>query len=408
MNSSDLSERIQEARESGSYNARVVIEARRLVEEARASTDQRLSALAAEMIPAVAPDHLVREALIQIQIREEAKRRYAEAIKPPMEPFDLGTLEDLLARPAPPKDRIAGLIPWEAGTSIVAQRKTGKTTFTLNLARSLITGDPFLDRDVRKIDGNVGVLNFEVSGAQFGQWAGDVGVQHDRMVVANLRGRANPFAHPDHLESLADALRTHEVETLLVDPFGRAFAGTDQNSNSEVGRWLQELDRFAREMVGALDLVLVVHAGWKESGRSRGASALEDWPDSIITLTRGRNDVRQVSADGRDVEMDPAELIYDTDSRTLSLGGPVASGGGDEDLLAAVMGLVSLDDYEPVKVGDMEQAVRDTAGLRVPKGGLKNALALGEQRGLLAVHAGARNAKFIHRGGPSYDFGPLG
>src|SRR5687768_13005377 len=58
-----------------------------------------------------------------------------------------------------------------------------------------------------------------------------------------------------------------------------------QNDPGEVGAWLIGLDQFTRTEVGALDLVLATHAGWNGE-RTRGSSALEDWADSIITMTR--------------------------------------------------------------------------------------------------------------------------
>lgn len=51
------------------------------------------------------------------------------------QPFDAGTLAEVLARPAEPAARVDGLIGWEASTLLVAQRKVGKTTLVLNLAR---------------------------------------------------------------------------------------------------------------------------------------------------------------------------------------------------------------------------------------------------------------------------------
>jgi RecA-family ATPase len=141
--------------------------------------------------------------------------------------------------------------------------KTGKTTAELNLAWSLITGADFLDRfPVRPITGRVAFLNYEVSAAQLARWGHDVGVLGDRMLLVNLRGRRNPFGNDEDRERLAEQLRAHEVESLIVDPFGRAFVGKSQNDAGEVGAWLADLDRWARADVGAVDVILSAHAGW--------------------------------------------------------------------------------------------------------------------------------------------------
>lgn len=261
----------------------------------------------------------------RLRVREAAKEAVAteKAAQVEMPPFDADLLGDVLARPAEPPMRVDGLIPSDAATLIVAMRKTGKTTGQLNLARCLLTGEPFLDKfDVRKLAGRIGFLNYEVSAAQLATWADEVGVPRERLYLVNLRGRRNPLAHPEDREKLAEQLVAHEVESLFVDPFGRAYTGQSQNDSGEVGAWLADLDRFVRSDVGAADLILAVHAGW-EGERTRGASALEDWGDSIVTLTRDKDDetVRYFKATGRDVDVDEDRLSFDPETRHLSLTG---------------------------------------------------------------------------------------
>lgn len=267
-------------------------------------------------------ERLVADELRKLRARQRARDIFDAERRPAAEPFDIGTLADVLARPAPPRARIDRLIPWEASTLVVAERKAGKTTLVLNAARSLLTGEPFLgDLEVRKVDGTVALLNFEVSGAQIARWARDVAVPHDKLVLVNLRGRSNPFGDTRETRRLAAALRLHSVETLIVDPFGRAFTGRNQNDAGEVAPWLVQLDQFARTQVGALDLILCAHAGWNAE-RSRGSSALEDWPDSIINLTRDTTDDdgrRYLRALGRDIDLDEDALDFDHDTRTLTL-----------------------------------------------------------------------------------------
>ena len=73
-----------------------------------------------------------------------------------------------------------------------------------------------------------------------------------------------------------------------MDPFGCAYTGKSQNDPGEVRAWLDDLDRYARTEVGALDLVLTAHMGWAGE-HVRGASSLEDWADSIAYLTASDN-----------------------------------------------------------------------------------------------------------------------
>lgn len=270
-----------------------------------------------------------RRRLADMEAAEEAKRRYAVARRPPLSPMDWGTLEEMLLRDPPPEARISGLVPWEASTLVIAQRKTGKTTLTLNLVRSLVTGEPFLGRfEVRPVTGRVALLNFEVSGAQATRWADEHGVPRDRFILVNLRGVPNPFGDPEMLARLSAYLRSMEVETVIVDPFGRAFTGESQNDAGQVQSWLMGLDRFARHDVGALDVVLTVHAGWT-GGRARGSSALEDWPDSLLYLSKDGSERRKMSADGRDVDMDEEYLEYDESTRTVTVTGSVVEVGAE-------------------------------------------------------------------------------
>ncbi|MDN5766359.1 MAG: AAA family ATPase, partial [Humibacillus sp.] len=267
----------------------------------------------------------VSEAADKIRVSEAARERIAaeKSAANPAPPFDSGTLREVLARPAAPPMRVEGLMPWASGTLLVAQRKTGKTTLMLNYARSLLHDEPLLGRfAVRPVEGIVSVLNYEVSGEMLGRWADEHGIDRDRLYLVNLRGRRNPLSHPEDRQRLADDLRSRGTEALIVDPFGRAYTGTSQNDPGEVGSWLVDLDLFARSEVGASELMLTAHAGWNGE-RTRGSTALEDWADSIITMTRDQDDEtkRFLRAIGRDVELDEDRLDFNPDTRTLTLAG---------------------------------------------------------------------------------------
>ncbi len=340
-------------------------------------------------------DELVHHELRRLRARDAAQALYAAERAGRAEPFDLDTLAGVLARPAPPPGRVLGLIPWEASTLVVAQRKTGKTTLLLNLARCLLSGDPFLGRfEVRKVRGRVALLNYEVSGHTLAQWAHEAGLPHERLVLANLRGRRNPLGSPDDRTALAEQLRALDVETLLVDPFGRAYTGANQNDAGEVGAWLVELDRFARSEVGARDLVLAVHAGWNGE-RTRGTSALEDWADSIVTLTRDEDSgARFLRALGRDVELDEDRLDFDEATRTLSLSGAggrktIAQDRRHDDLADAIVGLVEAT--PGLNTSQLQEALRAN-GHGVQRGDTGRVARALVEAGRLATVSGPRGA----------------
>lgn len=270
-------------------------------------------------------DRAVSGRLHELRIADAARERLVaeKAAANPAPPFDAGTVTEIRRRPAPPPFRAEGLVPSAAGILVVAARKTGKTTFELNWARSLLTGEDFLGRfPVRPVEGTVALLNYEVSGDTLAMWAEEHDVPGDRLYLVNLRGRRNPLQHPEDRARLADTLRSRGVEAIICDPFGRAFTGTSQNDPGEVGSWLTDLDLFARGEVGATDVMLAAHAGWNGE-RTRGSSALEDWADSIVWLTRDQDDDTQrfMRAEGRDVLIDEDQLLFDAGTRTLSLAG---------------------------------------------------------------------------------------
>ena len=172
--------------------------------------------LAVAMPSAVSPSAMIRSPLPWARSRTIRVAAERAGTSPP---FDAGLLDDVLARPLEPPYRIEDVLPSDAGLLVVAQRKTGKTTLELNLARSLITGDKFLGRfAVRPVKDRVAILNYEVSAGQLARWANEAGVPKDRLYLVNLRGRRNPLHHPEDRKRLAELLIENEVESVIVDP----------------------------------------------------------------------------------------------------------------------------------------------------------------------------------------------
>ena len=317
-----------------------------------------------ELDAAAAFARAVAGAAYDLRVREAARAKVAAEKIADVPGFDAGTLAEVLARDPEPAHRAEGLIPWAASTLIVAQRKTGKTTLTLNLARALIEGGDFLGRfPVKPVAGRVALLNFEVSAAMVAGWAAEAGVDPDRFVLVNLRGRRNPLRDPEDRAKLAALLREHAVESLIVDPFGRAFTGASQNDAAEVGAFLVDLDTFARAEAGVTDLILTAHAGWGGE-RTRGSSALEDWPDVVITMTRDAEDStkRYLSAEGRDVLLEEDRLEFDASTRLLSLAGAGSRKQARAQQKVAELGAVIAEvvsEKPGINTSGIEKALRD-------------------------------------------------
>jgi hypothetical protein len=278
---------------------------------------------------------------------------------------------------------------------MTAQRKTGKTTVTGNQFRSLLTGEPFLGRfDVVKLAGCIVALNYEMTSEQYAAWMDAIGVPRDRLYVVNLRGRRNLLADQAGRDELADMIRAHEGEVLAVDPFGRAFTGKSQNDSAEVTPWLVRLDDLA-EQAGAAELILTAHAGW-EGERTRGSSALEDWPDVIVTMTRDPDtNQRFLKAEGRDVDLDEDQLNYDTATRRLTL-----TGAGSRKQIRATVATDTLVDYvvetvtayPGINTTELTRRLRER-GAHLQHGQAGHAADLAVERGLIRRDPGPRNSK---------------
>ena len=150
----------------------------------------------------------------------------------------------------------------------------------------------------------------------------------------------------------------------MVDPFGRAYTGKSQNDPGEVGAWFADLDRFARGDAGITDLLVATHAGWNGE-RTRGASAQEDWADTIINLTRDDDDDghRYVRASGRlDEDVDEDQLDFDPATRHLAVTGYGSRKHAKEardlaGLVTAIVGVLT-DTGAPLSTAELRRRLR--------------------------------------------------
>ncbi|WP_299957464.1 AAA family ATPase [uncultured Modestobacter sp.] len=222
--------------------------------------------------------------------------------------------------------RVEGLIVANAVTLLWAQAKTGKTTMLVNLMRSLTAGSKFLGAYPCQpvAEGRrVGLLSYEMNGGQLRRWAEDHGVDTSRVAVWNLRGMPNPLRTEHSRKLLGKELAAAGVEVLLIDTYARAALSADENDNPAATAWFKMIGELTAE-AGVTDVLVTHHAGWN-GGRLRGASALQDFPDVLLGLTRDESGRRFLEATGRfngsDEGLTPTALEFDPASRTLTLTG---------------------------------------------------------------------------------------
>jgi RecA-family ATPase len=280
--------------------------------------------------------------MLLMKIEREARRRIDSADAPAGVGAQDGLLSAILELPEEPDFLVEDLVPYEGNVLISAQMKAGKTTLGLNLAKSLLTGEKFLGaKTVQRVAGRVGFMNYEVSARQFGQWAVKHGIDPQRLYTVNRRGQRNPLSYEDSRAELAAELKAHQVEVLIIDPFLKAFSGADDNSASEVDAWLSDIEAFAFE-AGIRNIVLIAHAG-KTGETTRGSSALEGWPDSIIRLSvNDKTQERYIKAFGRDVYLEKTKLAFDLGTKTLSLAGEVVTADKEQEAANRLQVLTTL------------------------------------------------------------------
>lgn len=287
----------------------------------------------------------VERALRDMQVKEEARRLHRQSSST-WSPIEVDSLTDLLRDPPKPDPyRIEGV--WlENGTVVfAAEAKAGKTTSVLNLVKSLADGDDFLgEYKVSPPDGNIVVLNVEVSPSQIARWYHNIGIRNTGKVqVINLRGRTGWFGILDAnvRQKVADQLRSHNCQILVIDPVGPLWdaEGIEESENTPVGQWLAALTEMA-ETAGVRELMVIHHFG-HAGRRVRGASKLLGWPDALWALLKSDQESdadRSVSeeldreyfsaddgidrffaAHGRDVDVSKKLLAYDAKSRALTI-----------------------------------------------------------------------------------------
>ena len=216
------------------------------------------------------------------------------------------------------------LFPTGANISLTAEYKSGKTTLINNIVKSLADDWPFLGRyGINDHDRNIVIFNYEVEPRQYRQWMREVGIKNtDRIKLVHLRGLRMPMTSDYVQEKVIDILQGFNAQTWIVDPLARAFVGSgDENSNSDVGQFLDTLDVIKYE-ANVENLIIAAHTGRaSEHGieRARGASRFDDWADVRWILTKNDEGQRFLKAHGRDVDMEQHLLTYDADSRQLSV-----------------------------------------------------------------------------------------
>ena len=212
---------------------------------------------------------------------------------------------------------IDGLLVSGGTVFLAAKAKSGKTTLSMSLLKSLADGNEFLDAfPVHVPQGNIGYLNLELTEPQMKNWISRQNIEKtERVHFWNLRGRPNPFRSPISRTFFAEDLKKLEIKTLIIDTFSKIFPG-EANNNSEVNKFLIMIEGTLRQ-AGVQQLIMLVHAG-NDGSKIRGATALTDHPDGIWYLATDDDGNRYFHANGRDVSVPEGQLTFEPETGQLS------------------------------------------------------------------------------------------
>jgi AAA domain len=169
-----------------------------------------------------------------------------------------------------------GLIAQGDFVMLSADPKAGKSTFLGPLVASIVEGEPFLGKPVRK---RTILFAAEESDSTVARRFAKLGVIDN----PNLKQIYSEMRLPGDFELLKQASIDHEADVLLIDTLGTFFDIKNENSNAEMSSALRELAVFSHKQ--KVTIILAHHTA--ASGKAyRGASAIFAAVDQLITLTK--------------------------------------------------------------------------------------------------------------------------
>jgi len=262
----------------------------------------------------------VRERVAQALIEHQADRIF-RALDPSGEsdlPISVSLDEFLEREYSDSSFVIDELMTFGANVFLVAAAKTGKTSLILNLIKSLADDIPFLGSfAISPLKGRIGLLDFELEERMANSWYKRLDITNKaRVEHFAFRGHGNPFQSEKALNDLAEQLKFHEIEFLIMDPFSSIFFG-NHNDNGEVKEFLKRVDAF-KVKAGVKHLVMAVHAG-RDQSKTRGASTLDDHPDALWYLSKDSEGTRVFRAAGRDVDVEECYLVFEASSGEMRI-----------------------------------------------------------------------------------------
>ena len=220
---------------------------------------------------------------------------------PALRPAELETfnLAALLRMEFSPEQEIIGegVLAREGGTILAAESGAGKTMLLLEWALDLAAGNSILGRF--SVSGPQRVLFIQQENALYQMQARLAAMRLAKPLPPDLPlffhrpGEMLCLTNPKDWEAIRQAVEKHRATVLILDPL-ICFHTAAENDNSAMRRVLDRVTVLCRRTHCAA--IISHHFGKPREGmedvghRSRGASAIRDWADTLITLTPKKTD----------------------------------------------------------------------------------------------------------------------
>jgi hypothetical protein len=121
-------------------------------------------------------------------------------------------------------------------------------------------------------------------------------VSTDKIELLHLRGRPVRLLTDAGMDWTINWLIDNKVEIWLNDSWAKlcAWSDVDENDNTGIGRLTSAIDEIKKQTEITEQFITTAHTGRAKLAegeeRARGATALDDWVDSRMVLTREGDD----------------------------------------------------------------------------------------------------------------------
>lgn len=344
-------------------------------------------------------EEAIEEALFSGRARREAKRILAEE-ECPSQPIPEATpLDKLLQEPDEEVQyRIDGWQPFGTKILIVGQGKAGKSHLAHNLIRSLVDGTRFLKHArTNAIEGNVGLLDFELSKAMGRRWLRKQEIENvEKVVPWWMRGAASSFniLDPNIRRDWVYQLAEHNVTYVILDCLRPVMDALGLDEHNQAGKFFGAFEALLKD--AGIEEAAVVHHMGHSGERSRGDSRIVDWPDAswLLTLENivDQSSPRFLRAYGREIHREEQKVIFDMENGHMHI---TKGARSNTAALDALEGVLQMFKESGESAGDevMSQlailrGMKDTGHSRAS---ILAGLRIGRDQGKLTEARGGRN-----------------